>query len=90
MNSTNLYELLISYVPTGVSLITFIVVGFSYLTKLKSYISKSKLESYTETNEELVKELKEYNQLLIEQNNELREMNNKLTEELTHVKINSD
>lgn len=86
MNNTNLYELLISYIPTGVSLITFIVVGFSYLLKLKSYVSKSKLEDYADSNQELVNELKTYNQLLIDQNKQLAEMNAKLTEELTHVK----
>ena len=86
MDMTEIKELILAYVPTGISLITFIVVGFTYMMKLKSYISKSKLESYTETNEMLVQELKEYNQLLIEQNQKLSEMNIQLQEELTHVK----
>ena len=85
---TEIKELILAYVPTGISLITFIVVGFSYMMKLKSYISKSKLESYTETNEQLIAELKEYNQLLIEQNKQLADMNVKLQEELTHVSKN--
>lgn len=85
---SELQEIILSYIPTGVSLITFIVVGFTYLIKLKNYVAKNKLEDYAESNKELIERLNKMLQLQSEEIAELREMNKELMESVTRVKSN--
>lgn len=85
---SELQEIILSYLPTGVSLITFIVVGFTYLIKLKNYVAKNKLEDYAESNKELIEHLKKMLQSQSEEIAELREMNKELMESVTRVKSN--
>ncbi len=83
---SELQEIILSYIPTGVSLITFIVVGFTYLIKLKSYVAKNKLEDYADSNKELIEHLNKMLQSQSEEIAELREMNKELMECVTRVK----
>lgn len=85
---SELQEIILSYIPTGVSLITFIVVGFTYLIKLKNYVAKNKLEDYAESNKELIDRLNKMLQSQSEEITELREMNKELMESVTRVKSN--